>query len=51
MTDHAKAAAIADKLRNIRLDVIVTAEDVLLKCDDATELDFYYHKLCWGAEI
>lgn len=45
MTDHAKAAAIADKLRNIRLDVVVTAEEVLLKCDDAAELDFYYTML------
>ena len=45
MTDHAKAEAIADKLRNIRLDVVVTAEDVLLKCDDAAELDFYYTML------
>ena len=44
--NHEKAAAIADKLRNIRLEVIVTAEDVLLKCRDDAELDFYYNHLC-----
>lgn len=46
MKNHEKAAAIADKLRNIRLEVIVTAEDVLLKCLDDAELDFYYRYLC-----
>lgn len=38
LTRHEKATAIADKLRNIRLDVIVTAEDVLTKCRSAEEL-------------
>ena len=46
MKNHEKAAVIADKLRNIRLEVIVTAEDVLLKCRDDAEPDFYYRYLC-----
>ena len=45
MSDHDKAAAIADKLRNIRLDVIVTVEDVLTKCRSAEEMGFYYEML------
>ena len=45
LTRHEKANAIADKLRNIRLDVIVTAEDILSKCRSAEELEFYYEML------
>ncbi len=45
MTSHEKASAIASALRNIRLDVIVTAEDILAKCNSA-ELDWYYRWLC-----
>ena len=46
LTRHEKATAIADKLRNIRLDVVVTAEDVLLKCENDEELNFYFHWCC-----
>lgn len=46
ITNHDKAAAIADKLRNIRLEIILTAEDVLLKCLDDAELDYYFRNLC-----
>lgn len=45
MTDHEKAVSIADRLRKIRLDVIVTAEDILSKCRSAEELSFYYQML------
>lgn len=45
MTDHEKASAIASKLRNIRIDAIVTAKDILAKCSGA-ELDWYYRWLC-----
>ncbi len=45
MSDHEKASAIASALRSIRLDVIVTAEDILAKCNSA-ELDWYYRWLC-----
>jgi hypothetical protein len=37
---------IADKLRNIRLDAIVTAEDVLAKISGLDELNFYWTMLC-----
>ncbi|MCR4889339.1 MAG: hypothetical protein K5979_09220 [Ruminococcus sp.] len=46
MDSHTKASLIADKLRNIRLDAIVTAEDVLDKCESVNELNFYYTMLC-----
>lgn len=46
MDSHTKASMIADKLRNIRLDAIVTAEDVLDKVSGVEELDFYFSKLC-----
>ena len=45
VTDHDKAVSIADHLRKIRLDVIVTAEDILSKCRSAEELGFYYEML------
>ena len=46
MKNYDKAAAIADKLRNIsRLTVTVTAEDVMSKVKSPQELDFYYRKL------
>lgn len=45
MTPHDKASAVAAKLRGIRLDVIVTAEDILAKCSSEDELDFYYAML------
>ncbi|MCR5729537.1 MAG: hypothetical protein K6G20_04175 [Ruminococcus sp.] len=45
MTDHDKAVSIADHLRKIMLDVIVTAEDILSKCRSAEELGFYYEML------
>lgn len=45
MTDHDKAVSIADHLRKIRLDVIVTAEDIISKCRSAEELGFYYEML------
>lgn len=45
MSDYEKACAVADKLRNIRMGVIVTAEDVLAKSEPG-ELDFYYGRLC-----
>jgi len=45
VTDHDKAVSIADHLRKIRLDVIVTAEDILTKCRSAEELSFYYEML------
>ncbi len=45
MSSHEKAVLIADKLRNIRLDVIVTAEDILLKVESDGELDFWFRKL------
>lgn len=46
MDSHTKAAMIADKLRNIRLDAIVTAEDVLAKVSGVEELNFYWTMLC-----
>lgn len=46
MTPHDKATAIAAKLRGIRLDIIVTAEDILAKVCGEDELNFYYLKLC-----
>lgn len=46
MEKYEKAAAIADKLRNMtNFFVIVTAEDVRLKVRSDEELDFYYRKL------
>lgn len=45
MTDYDKAVSIADHLRKIRLDVIVTAEDILAKCRSPEELEFYYEML------
>lgn len=45
MTVHDKSTAIAAKLRSIRLDVIVTAEDILAKVSGEEELEFYYYKL------
>ena len=48
MTAHDKASAIAGKLRRIRLDIMVTAEDVLLKVSDKRELEFWYRKLVLG---
>jgi hypothetical protein len=42
---------IADKLRNIRLDAIVTAEDVLAKVSGEEELNFYWTMLCFGGGI
>lgn len=48
MTDHEKAAEIAAKLRNMtRLRVMLTAEDILMKCS-REELDFYHAWLCGG---
>lgn len=46
ITSHDKAAAIADKLRNIRMDAYVTAEDILMKCRNCEELEFYYWWCC-----
>lgn len=46
MDSHTKAAMIADTLRNIRLDAIVTAEDVLAKVSGVDELNFYWTMLC-----
>lgn len=43
---HDKAVAIAARLRSIRIEVIVTAEDILLRCRNSRELDFYYRGLC-----
>lgn len=51
MDSHTKASLIADKLRNIRLDAIVTAEDVLAKCENVNELNFYWTMLCFGGVI
>lgn len=48
MDSHTKASMIADKLRNIRLDAIVTAEDILAKCVSVNELNFYWTMLCFG---
>lgn len=54
MTDHDKASAIADKLRNITLfmphesRVFVTAEDVLAKVQSDAELDYYYRIIIAG---
>ena len=48
MDSHTKASLIADKLRNIRLDAIVTAEDVLDKVSGEEELNFYYTMLFFG---
>jgi hypothetical protein len=46
VTNHEKAVLIADTLRNIRLDAIVTAEDVLAKVSSEEELNFYWTMLC-----
>ncbi len=43
---HDKAAVIADKLRNIRMDAYVTAEDILMKCRSWEELEFFYRWCC-----
>lgn len=51
MDSHTKASMIADKLRNIRLDAIVTAEDVLDKVSSEEELNFYWTMLCFGGGI
>jgi hypothetical protein len=42
---------IADTLRNIKLDAIVTAEDVLDKVSGEEELNFYWTMLCFGGVI
>lgn len=51
MTVHDKATAIAAKLRSIRLDVIVTAEDILDKVSSEEEFNFYWTMLCFGGGI
>ena len=48
MTAHDKASAIAGKLRRIRLDIMITAEDILLKTGSKQELEFWFRKLILG---
>ena len=46
MTDKLKAEYIMYKLLGIRKDIFLTAEDILMKCESSSELDWWYRKLC-----
>lgn len=46
MSIHIMASRIADKLRNIsHLQVFVTAEDIINKCESEAEVIWWYEKL------
>ena len=43
---RAKAVRLADRLKEMtRFEVVVTAEDVLMKCSCEEELNFYYYNI------
>ena len=47
MTDYDKAAKIAGKIRELLwLKSTLTAEEVLRKCKNSKELDWYYRAVC-----
>lgn len=50
MSDYEKAMYILTALSRITLSravVLLQPEDIIKKCKDSEELDFYYRKLCF----
>ena len=49
MSDYEKARnvlSVLERIDNCRVVKLLTAEDIIHKCENSAELNFWYQKLC-----